>query len=81
MNLADQQQPSGMDLSGATLDDLVRELKSRFIALALVGLVDDDETGEEKVVTWRQGGRVTVLGMIEDYKHDVIAQGQKARGD
>ena len=72
MNLSDQTEPTGIDLSKATLDDLARELKTRFTAVVIMGLCDDDGTGEEHTMTWRQGGRIVAIGMAESFKHDML---------
>ena len=77
MDIGKQTEPGEqqIDLSRATVNDLLRELKSRFVVCGFVGVVDDDD-GVERILNWAQGGRVTLLGMIEDLKADLLAKGR-----
>lgn len=72
MNLEDQLQPTPVDLSKTTVEDLVQELKSRFHTLVMIGLCDVEDEGPNTLVSWYQGSRVTAIGLVEDFKHDLL---------
>lgn len=64
MNLEEQREPTDIDLSKATLVDLVKELKMRCDAVIVIMSVEDEE-GEDTTVIHRLGSRFTVMGALE----------------
>lgn len=60
-------------LSTASVDDLVRELKTRCEAVVLV--MHGDTPEGEGVYTFYQGSRALCIGLLEDAKHTLLADG------
>jgi hypothetical protein len=77
VNIEEQMMPGaggGDALAKATVDDLLRELKTRCNALVAAMLVDDD-CGEEQTVVCHLGGRVTCIGLMRDAELKMTMQG------
>lgn len=58
-------------LSKFTVEDLVRELKTRCTSLICIMVVDDDN-GEENLLVRTLGSRLTILGAAEVLKQHYI---------
>lgn len=65
MDIDAQLELTSIDLSGATVADLIKELKQRCVAVACV-MVVIDESGEETTVCYKLGTRVTCIGAMYD---------------
>lgn len=76
MNLSEQMEPgpgaNGL-LAEATLDDLIKEIKTRCNAVVVTMLVED-EHGEDAVVTNYLGGRICCIGMMREAEHRMLTQ-------
>lgn len=76
MNLDEQTSPgpgaNGV-LHAATVDDLVRELKTRCTALAVV-MVVEDENGEDVTLTKTMGSALLLLGACEEIKYNRLSR-------
>lgn len=66
--------PAGPDLSKASLDDLIHELKTRCLAVAVV-LVVEDENGDDISKTKYLGSRLLLLGAIRDLDYTLTHNG------
>lgn len=77
MNISEQLQPGdggGDAMAGVTVDDLIRELKTRCTACVVAMLVDDEDGCEQVIVNY-QGGRVTCIGLMVDAQAKMVDQG------
>lgn len=84
MNVGEQMEPGGGadgKLADVTLEDLIREIKTRCHAVVVAMLVDDDESGEELTLFRRLGGRVTCIGLCRDAEATMIHEGINQEGE
>lgn len=75
MNIEEQTEPgpgaNGI-LARATVDDLIRELKTRCTAMGIV-MVVEDEDGEDVTIVKHMGSRLVMLGALEEIKSTILS--------
>lgn len=75
MNVEQQTNPgpgANGALSAATLEDLVRELKTRCMACFVVMVVENDEGDDDLTIVRTLGSRMMLMGACEDVKHKLL---------
>lgn len=58
-------------IADATLDDLISEIKARCTCVGIIMVVEDDD-GEDQILTASQGPSLSMLGAIEELKHNLL---------
>lgn len=79
MNIEEQLEPgpgAGGMLAASSLDDLIRELKTRCTACAVV-MVVENEQGEDITLTKTLGSALVLLGACREIEHGLLHRGEE----